>query len=226
MSGRQGRERRGGSRAGLASRLGIFRRLKGYGGVSVGLLLLIWVGFGSLPESSGVAFGLLYQVFFSVIVLLGAAVFWLLGRDQVPQPKSSLGILGSVALVYLITVGFMVAAGIAMPQFEGAASESDVPLSAAARGEAIFWRGQPACILCHSIDGRGVTRAPDLSDVVSLAGERVPGLSAEEYLLEKIKAGLSYEYTVPAYSPIMPPFRDILTDEEISDVIEYLRGPR
>ncbi len=226
MRGRSEKERPAGSQMALASVLGPFRRLKGPGGVSLLLLLVIWVGFALLPEDSGVSFGLLYRVFFTAIVLVGAAFFWLLRQERVPQPRSSAGVLGSVVLVYLATVSLMVAAGIVLPQFEGAPAESKEPLDAVARGQALFWNTNPGCFLCHSIDGSGGTRAPDLTEVASRAGQRVAGLSAGEYLQEKIKAGLTYQYTVPQYSPIMPPFGQVLTEEQIKDIIAYLVGPR
>lgn len=202
----------------------LVRVLKGGPGIFLVLLLLIWVGVSLLPES--VAFGLLYQVFFTGIVLTGAAFFWLLKQEQIPHPRTPAGVLGSVALVYLATVGLLVAAGVVLPQFEGAPPESEAPLNAVARGKALFWNTNPGCFLCHSIDGSGGTRAPDLTEVASRAGQRVPGLSAEEYLPQKIKAGMTYQYTVPQYSPIMPPFGQVLTEEQIGDIIAYLVGPR
>ncbi|MBI2855952.1 MAG: c-type cytochrome [Chloroflexi bacterium] len=210
----------------MRQRWGVVRRLKGTGGVVLLLLLLIWVGFALLPEDSGVAFGLLYRVFFTGIVLVGAAFFWLLERERIPQPRTSAGVMGSVALVYLATVGLLVAVGIIFPQFEKPTEEELGSLDAIGRGERIFWNGNPACIQCHSIDGRGATRGPDLTDVASRAPQRVAGLSAEEYLREKIRAGLTYQYQVPNYAPIMPPFMDILIEEQLSDVIAYLLGPR
>jgi mono/diheme cytochrome c family protein len=101
----------------------------------------------------------------------------------------------------------------------------DLPQTAVARGEALFWTTIPGCFQCHTIDGRGGTRAPDLTEVASRAAERVGGLTAEGYMREKIKAGLSYEYQVPDFAPIMPPFETVLTDEQIDDLIAYLLGP-
>ena len=227
MNDRHAREGPSGSSAPQPMRARILRQVRGVAGVTVALLLVIWVGFSLLPEQTGVAFGIFYQAFFTAIVLLAAAFFWLLGRERVPHPTSPIGVLGSLLLVYLATVGFMVAVGVVFPQFEGSQVEADAPQTPAGRGKVLFWEPSPAgCFLCHTIDGAGGERAPDLTDVLSSAGDRVAGLSANEYLEAKIRAGMGYDYTVPEYSPIMPPFGSILTDEQISDVLAYLVGPR
>ena len=80
------------------------------------------------------------------------------------------------------------------------------------------------CFRCHTISGKGGTRGPDLTDVASRAGERVPDLSTEQYLLEKVKAGGTYDYTVPEYVPMMPEFGKLLTDEQLQDLVTYLRS--
>lgn len=213
-------------RLGLGSRLRVLRRLRGIVGTSIGLLLAIWVGFEVLPERSGIAFGLHYQVFFTAMVLAGAAFFWLLRQETLPQPRTSASVLASVALVCLGTVGLLVAVGVVFPQFEGAPPDSAVPAGPVERGEALFWNANPGCFLCHSVDGAGGVRGPDLTDIASIAGQRVEGLEAEEYMQAKIKAGLNYEFTVPEYAPIMPPFGDVLADDQINDIIAYLTGPR
>ena len=56
----------------------------------------------------------------------------------------------------------------------------------------------------------------------SRAAERVPGLSAEEYLLEKVSAGMTYQYTVPEYMPMMPSFGKMLSEGQIRDLVAYL----
>lgn len=209
---------------------GLVRRFRVHAGVSLVLLLLIWVGLSVLPESSGVAFGLIYQVFFSAVVLVGLAFFWLLEQDRVASPKSTLGVMGVVMLVSLGTVGALVAVGSVLPQFEGRLAESEGPgavvQDAAGRGEVLFRNGTadaPACVQCHTAEGiRGGTRGPSLAQVASRAGGQVPGLAAEQYLLEKVKAGMTYEFKVEGYVPIMPPFGVILSEDQISDLVVFL----
>ncbi|HAL49590.1 MAG: cytochrome c [SAR202 cluster bacterium] len=226
MSDRQENERPVESATPKPTRPGTLRGLRANIGVSVALLLVIWVGFTLLPESTGVSFGLFYQGFFSVMVVTGSAFFWLLDLDSVPHPRSAIGVLGSLLLVYLGTVGFMVLVGVAFPQFEGAPAEADEPQDATARGGALFWSANPGCFLCHSIDGAGGLRAPDLTDLVSVAGDRVAGVSAEGYIEAKIRQGMEYEYLVPDYTPMMIPFEGVLDDDQISDLIAFLIGPR
>jgi mono/diheme cytochrome c family protein len=216
-----------GPRATTAERVEEFLRSLGVlTAVVVALLVLIWVWLPLLPEESGLSFGLWFRVFFTWILLAATAFFWMLGRERIPSPKSQGGALGSVGVVYLATVGLLVGVGAALPQFEGATEPVAAPVTAAERGDLLFHSRNPGCILCHVIDGSGGTRAPDLTEIASRAGARVAGLTAEQYVREKIKAGLTYQFTVPEFSPIMPPFRDILSDDQLDDLIAYLLSPR
>ena len=214
-------------RATTAKRVEEFLRSLGVlAGVVVALLILIWVWLPLLPEESGLSFGLWFRVFFTWILLAATAFFWMLGRERIPSPKSQVRALGNAGVVYLATVGLLVVVGVALPQFEGETEQVAVPVSAAERGDALFHSRNPGCILCHTIEGSGGTRAPDLTEIASRAGVRVAGLTAEQYVREKIKAGQDYQFTVPQFSPIMPPFRDVLTDDQLDDLIAYLLSPR
>ena len=208
------------------SRPGVLRRLRGALIISVVLLLVIWVGFTVLPEDTGVSLGLFYQVFFTVVVLLGAAFFWMIDLDDLPHPGSALKVWGSVLAVYLATVGFMVAVGFVLPQFEGGLVEAVEPQDAFGRGQALFFDPAAGCFLCHAIDGVGAFRGPNLTELASRAGDRVAGLSAEEYVGAKILGGMNYEFTVPEYAPIMPPFEHQLDAEQVDDLVAFLLGPR
>lgn len=217
----------GDPRATTAERVEEFLRSLGVlTGVVVALLILIWIWLPLLPEESGLSFGLWFRVFFTWILLAATAFFWMLGRESMPSPRSQAGAFGSVGVVYLGTVGLLVAVGAALPQFEGALEAVAVSGTAVERGDALFHSRNPGCILCHTIAGSGGSRAPDLTEIASRAGDRVAGLTAEQYVREKIKAGLTYEFTVPQFSPIMPPFRDVLTDDQLDDLIAYLLSQR
>ena len=197
--------------------------------VVVALLVFIWLLLPLIPEDSGIAFGLWFRVFFTWILLAATAFFWMLDLERVPSPRSGGAALGSVGAVYFVTVAVLVGVGLALPQFEGrpASEGAAVPQTAVARGEALFWTTVPGCFQCHIIDGRGGTRAPDLTEVASRAPERVAGLTAEGYMREKIKAGLTYEkFRVPGFPAIMPPFETVLTDDQIDDLIAYLLEPK
>lgn len=208
-----------------ALRLSSVRRaLKGAPGIFILLLLLIWVALSLLPEATGLRFGLGYQMFFTAMLLLGALFFWFLGKERLSPPRNSGGVLVSLAAVYLLTIGALVLAGVMYPQFQPPLPPGAAEQEAAKRGEKLFWNetGKAGCFRCHSVGGRGGTRGPDLANVALRAGERVPGLTAEQYLLEKVAAGLTYQYKVAEYTPMMPPFGKILSEEQISDLVAYL----
>ena len=189
----------------------------------VALLLLVWVILPLVPEETGLRFGLGFRIFFTVVLLLSALFFWFLGQERVPYPRSALGVFTSAAGVYVVTVGFLVTVAVVSPQFglprpEGEAGD----LQAVDRGKALYFRDDVGCFRCHMVAGTGGTRGPDLSHVAARAGDRVPGLSAERYLLEKVKAGLTYQYNVPGYVPIMPSFWQMLSEEQVADLVAYL----
>ncbi len=81
------------------------------------------------------------------------------------------------------------------------------------------------CSLCHSLDGsEGVVagRAPTLQGISALAGDRVPGLSAAEYLRESIldpSAFVAEGYT----DNFMPKgFKFLLSEEDIDGLVAFL----
>jgi mono/diheme cytochrome c family protein len=202
------------------------RKVKRAPWVSAALLLLIWAGLPLIPEGWGLRFGLGYQLLFTAMLLLSSFLLWFLGKDGISCPGSTLGVLASVMGVILVTVGLLVAAGAVYPQFQRPQTPEAAPLEQVDRGKALFFLEQQSggggCPLCHAISGRGGTRGPDLTHVASRAGQRVSGLTAEEYLLEKVNAGASSRYQVPGYVPIMPPFGRMLSEQQIEELVAYL----
>lgn len=201
---------------------GAVRRLAGGPAILAGLLLLIWVALPLLPVETGLRFGMGYRVFFTAMVLLAVLFFWFLGRERIPAPTRPAAVLASLAGVYLLTVGFLVAVGVVYPQFELPRPAEGVALDAASRGKELFWGDNVGCFRCHAVAGTGGTRGPDLTNVALRAGERVSGLTAEQYLLEKVKAGMTYQFKVPEYAPMMPPFGQLLPEDQIEDLVAYL----
>jgi mono/diheme cytochrome c family protein len=185
-------------------------------------LLLTWVALPLVPIETGLRFGMGYRVFFTAMVLLGALFFWFLGRERIPAPTRTAPVLASLAGVYLLTVGSLVAIGVVYPQFELPRPAEGVALNAEARGKELFWGENVGCFRCHAVGGTGGTRGPDLTNVALRAGERVSGLTAEQYLLEKVKAGMTYQFKVPEYAPMMPPFGQLLPEDQIEDLVAYL----
>ncbi len=202
------------------------RSLRGSPGVFLALLLVIWIGLPLFPEDTGVRFGMGYRVFFTVMLFLSGLLFWLLGKETVPLPRSTAGVVGSVTAVFLVTVGLLVVAGLVYPQFELPQAPEAVSEDAAERGKGLFLSSNVGCFRCHTIKDvggpLGRPRGPDLTEVASRAGGRVSGLTAEEYLPEKIRAGKTYKFTVPDYTPIMPEFGQLLTDEQMDDLVTFL----
>lgn len=95
-------------------------------------------------------------------------------------------------------------------------SQSAPELSAAAsRGRDVYF----ACIACHQPDGRGLEKTfPPLD-----GSERVHG--DERVLIKIVLKGLQgpYEAQGEAYNGVMPGHETTLTDEQIADVLTYIR---
>lgn len=211
------------SRPGRPGRFhGAIRWLTGRPGILAGLLLLIWVALPLLPEETGLRFGMGYRVFFTAMALLGVLFFWFLGKEGIPVPRRPAAVLTSLTGIYLLTVGLLVAAGVVYPQFELPRPAEEIALDAQARGKELFWSPNVGCFRCHAVGGTGGTRGPDLTNVALRAGERVPGLTAEQYLQEKVTAGMTYRFNVPEYAPMMPPFGQLLSEDQIKDLVAYL----
>ncbi len=91
------------------------------------------------------------------------------------------------------------------------------------RGLALFT--QAGCVACHTIQGVSTASVgPALDGLASRAGSTVSGLSAEEYIHESIVDPNAY--VVTGYSPdVMPQnFSEILSEEQISDLIAFLQA--
>lgn len=207
------------------------RKARSRAGILLAVLLVVWGALPFVPEETGLQFGWVYQVFFTVMALLVALFFWFLGRERIRTPERPASVLGSIAGVFLVTVGLLVVAGIVYPQFPvpRAKKATGQPVQAAERGRELFTSPSVGCFRCHRIAGKGGIRGPDLTQVASRAGGRVSGLTAGEYLLEKLRAGSTYRFKVPKYAPMMPPFKALVSRQQIDDLVAYLmtlRGER
>jgi mono/diheme cytochrome c family protein len=209
---------------GLRHRIG--RLLRGPLGYSLVLLAIVWLVLPLMPDDSGLRFGEGYRVFFSVIIVAGGLFIGLLGLGPIPQPRSDLGILVSIVLVFVAPVALLVAAGNAYLQFETPSAEEEpgAVLTPEERGEELFWSRELAtpCFQCHAIAGRGGTRAPDQSGIGTRAGTRIPGVSAEEYIRGHIREGAGYRFNVPNYPRIMPAFAALISDDDLEALVRFL----
>jgi mono/diheme cytochrome c family protein len=89
----------------------------------------------------------------------------------------------------------------------------------AKRGESIFWSHPvAACMNCHMLGGKGSTVGPALDGIGSLKDEA--------YLLESLvnpNAKLASGFDNIPVSP-MPPMGQVLTPQELADVLAFLKG--
>jgi cytochrome c2 len=94
----------------------------------------------------------------------------------------------------------------------------------AVHGEDIFKHGTgeaPPCTSCHTLGSSAFSLGPKLSGIGQNAGQRIPGMSAEEYLLQSIVNPAAF--VVSGYRDIMyPQFGEKLTEQDIADLIAYL----
>jgi mono/diheme cytochrome c family protein len=127
-------------------------------------------------------------------------------------------------LTLLVLAGLAVLALVACGGGGGASEVGD-----AARGEALYnqstlgTKSAAGCVTCHKFDasqGDNVL-APYTSDIKG-AGERVPGVSAEDYLRQSIVDPNAY--VVEGYAPgvMYQNWGEDLTEQEINDLVAYL----
>ena len=84
-------------------------------------------------------------------------------------------------------------------------------------GQAAF--GANGCSACHSTGSNPIV-GPGLAGVGARAGDRVPELSAEEYIVESIKDPRAF--TVEGFTEgVMPAFPQ-LSDTDINNLVAYL----
>ncbi|MBI1965390.1 MAG: c-type cytochrome [Betaproteobacteria bacterium] len=213
-------------------------------------LTVIWGGLPQLPAAWGVRFGTPYLTFFSLAAVGAAGFFMLLNWGPIRQPRSALATFASILLVYVATVGGLVAFGTwYYPQFETPVMRAARPAAqenaAEQRGRAVFLNPQFGCFACHTIEAlgiRGGQRGPDLSSAGRQAGARKRGVSAEDYLREAVVDPWACFTPLPAsglvecqaaadpaktYPQLMPPgVRERLTAQELGDLIAFLKSLR
>lgn len=93
------------------------------------------------------------------------------------------------------------------------------PNTPAGRGAAIF---RENCATCHDVKGERVIVGPALTGLANRAGERIEGVSAEDYLIESILS--PNDYIVEDFTEGAMPqnFARDLSSEEIDNLIVYL----
>ncbi len=227
-----------------------WRRVRGPAIFTACALLVIWGGLPWLPAASGVRFGTPYLTFLSLAVVGAACFFMLLNWGPIRQPRSALTTFASILLVYVATVGGIVAFGYwYYPQFETPVMRTARPAvqenAAEQRGRAVFLSPQFGCFACHTIEAlgiRGGQRGPDLSSAGRQAGARKRGVSAEDYLREAITDPWACFTPLPAsglvecqaavdpaktYPQLMPPgAKERMSKEQLDDLIAFMKSLR
>jgi mono/diheme cytochrome c family protein len=99
---------------------------------------------------------------------------------------------------------------------ESATAEKQEPDSA--RGKNIFLTHQTAaCNRCHQVEGQGGVIGPAL--------DGIGGRKGADYLLQSlVEPGAAIAEGYPGEVSPMPPMNLLLTDQEIADVLEYLKA--
>jgi mono/diheme cytochrome c family protein len=115
-----------------------------------------------------------------------------------------------------------------IPQLESPAPEAlDISgelsgAELAALGQTVLESPEAGCLVCHAV-GREGLRAPDLAGIGAAAGERIPGMPAEEYLRESIVDPCAY--VIEGYDCIMPPtLLQTLGAAKVTALIAYLQS--
>lgn len=104
---------------------------------------------------------------------------------------------------------------------------SNNPPPATTNGEELFelkaLGRSPGCVTCHSLAPDQVLVGPSLAGVFERAGGRVEGMSADQYVRSSITA--PGEYVVANFDPEKMPrdYGELLTDEQIDALVDYLR---
>ncbi len=123
---------------------------------------------------------------------------------------TSIGVLGVVSFVVLTAVGIESASAEAAA-IRAAAAEAggDTGLDPIARGRALFASKRHDCIKCHTIEGRGGDKGPDLTHV----GKRLRA----DYLKPWIRRPTNFKPDTE-----MPAFEG--SEQELDDIAQFLRS--
>lgn len=137
---------------------------------------------------------------------------------------NSLRVSGFIVLVVVLIAGF----ASLIPQLESPAPKELVvsgELSGAelaALGEEVFNSAEAGCLACHGLGKPGL-RAPDLAGIGAAAGDRVAGLSPEQYLRQSLAAPCSF--VVSGYDCIMPQtLQQTLGDAKLTALVAFLQS--
>lgn len=102
-------------------------------------------------------------------------------------------------------------------------NDQNLPPGDATRGAELFTQsigGAPACSTCHTLDGSTLV-GPSLQGFSAVAGTRIQGVSAEDYIHNSIVRPA--EFLVSGFGNTMyNQFQQKLTPQQLADLIAYL----
>jgi mono/diheme cytochrome c family protein len=99
---------------------------------------------------------------------------------------------------------------------------TDEAATDAEAGEGLFFSSKTGCSVCHSVEPGVELVGPNLSGVANIAGDRVPGLTADEYLLQSIVDPNAYVVEGFPAGQMLDIFEETLSSEEIDALVAYL----
>lgn len=78
------------------------------------------------------------------------------------------------------------------------------------------------CRICHSLDANVTIVGPSLSGIGTTAATRIPGMSAEEYLRQSIVDPDAYVVEGFPSGQMIPTYLEILSEEEVDNLVAFL----
>jgi len=127
----------------------------------------------------------------------------------------------SMTIRSLVFSGFL---SIAVLGCSAPGSNNPAPLTT--NGEELFGLkaigGSAGCITCHSLTPGHVLVGPSLAGVSEVAGSRIEGIPADQYLLQSVVDPA--EYVVDTFDADKMPdnYGDILSNEQVDALVNYL----
>ena len=101
-------------------------------------------------------------------------------------------------------------------QNSGGASPQSAPLQSKAAGEKVY---KKLCISCHMADGSGVPRMnPPLVKTKYVLGDKTALINIVLNGLENV------DIDGDTYTNKMPPLKTVLSDQQVADVLTYIRN--
>lgn len=95
-----------------------------------------------------------------------------------------------------------------------------------ARGKKLYYETSlgtnAGCRICHSLEPGVILVGPSFAGIATRAAQRVPGMSAEDYLYQSIVDPDAYVVEGFPAGQMIPDLAEILTEEQIRDLVAFL----